>query len=133
MLRRNTPFGLFTLLLLTACATGGSGNEEEARGSRNRIVRAELQEIPVTTALEAVRQLRPNWLRQRGEASLSAFGAGGIRVVIDSAPQGELETLETIRTDQIEEMRFLNQSEASVRYGTNFAYGAIEVITRRGR
>jgi hypothetical protein len=132
MSTRRNLLTLAVLLTLAACATGG-GTEEQDRGSRNRIVRAELQEIPVTTAFEAVRQLRPNWLRQRGEASISAFGSGGIRVVIDSAPQGELEVLETIRTDQIEEMRFLNQSEASVRYGTNFGYGAIEIVTRKGR
>ena len=132
MHRRAMILALGLSALSVACASG-TVDDSQARSSRNRIVRSELADIPVTTALDAVRQLRPNWLRQRGEASISAFGAGGIQVVIDESPQGELEVLEAIRTDQIEEMRFLNGSDASVRYGTNFGYGAIVVVTRQGR
>ena len=62
MQRRAMILALGLSALAMACASG-TVDDSEARGTRNRIVRSELDAIPVTTALDAIRQIRPNWLR----------------------------------------------------------------------
>ena len=51
---------------------------------------------------------------------------------MDGATPGELGDLDAINADDIEYMRYLNASDATIKYGTGFTGGVIEV-TSRGR
>ncbi|MEE2668523.1 MAG: hypothetical protein VYD78_00830 [Gemmatimonadota bacterium] len=104
-------------------------------GGANLITAAELQQADVLdrSAYEAIQTLRPQWLRRTG------FAEGGFpSLFLDNQPY-ELEVkeldrlreaLESIRPDQVAEMRFVSPTDASIRYGTGYPSGVIEVITR---
>ena len=119
---------LLTLLLaaatLTACATGGSGDDDAPRGSRNHIIRAELESLDQLNAYQAVERLRPNWLRSRVGRTPAA--------IVDGNPSSSLGVLRSIRATDVEEMRFLSASDATTRYGTGYDGGAIAVNMLRG-
>ncbi|MEJ2206655.1 MAG: hypothetical protein P8170_21400 [Gemmatimonadota bacterium] len=111
---------------LTGCASsgGGGGGDSAPRGSANRIIFEELEPVQQLDGYDAVRRLRPMWLRARGGASP--------QVLVDGNRQpGGLDALRSLRVSEIQEMRFLSSSDATTRYGTGFDGGAILVTTRR--
>ena len=114
-------FGLATAL--AACAS--SGGSAGPRRDPNLITAEELAEYSTFTALDAIRRLRPRWLQSRGQTSA--------QVIQDGARLGDPENaLRSMPVSDIEEMRYLSASDATMRYGTNYPGGAIE-ITSRGR
>ncbi len=116
-----TAFGLATFA--SACASGGGG-ERGPRRDPNRLTAEELAEFASLNCLEVVRRLRPRWLTGRG---------GDPTVVRDGAQMGPAgEYLADIPVGDVESMRYLNATDATMRYGTGVAGGAI-VVTTRGR
>lgn len=118
-------FGLATAL--AACSsTGGSSGP---RRDPNLITAEELSEYATLSALDVVRRLRPRWLTGRGQ------GTGGMnrpQVIQDGARLGDPDNaLRSIAVSDLEELRFLSASDATMRYGTNFPGGAIVVTSRR--
>ena len=81
--------------------------------------------------MDAVRQLRPHWLRTRGPTSLRNPGRSAIVVYVDDVRLGGVEYLETLRAASVASMEYLDGSEASVRFGTGHEGGAILVRTPR--
>ena len=122
---------LFCLVLilgvLSACypgrATSGSG------ANPNLIGNWELQNLPDLTALEAIRRLRPNWLRTGSRPSIAVEGGGSRnpRVHLNGVPLQNLNELDQINAVDIREMRYLNGSDATTRFGTGYMNGAILV------
>jgi hypothetical protein len=129
MLARKVVY-LFALALLTACASasGTSG----PRRDNNMITQEELEPLgPGVSAREAIERLRPIWLRDRGTNSPNpAFVDDTMpKLMIDRAPQ-DLEALRSLRTNDIQTMRFISATDATTLYGTGYTNGLIEVITR---
>ena len=112
----------------TACATG-IGSADPSRGNRNLIVLEELDPGRMSSAHDAIRLLRPRWLQANRTVSLEALHAFP-KVVVDGVSHGDLDTLHRISVDAIREMRFLSAADATMRYGTGFQAGAIEITTR---
>ena len=114
---------------LDACASssrdGVGGNE------RNVITALELADRTFTDTYEAVRQLRPSWLRSRGPVSLS--DPGYAVVYFDNMSAGGLESLRGIPIEHVAEIRFLSASDATIRFGTGYPSGIIMVITGGGQ
>lgn len=129
---------LMLVLGLSACASSASSGEEttaprDARGSRTLITRAQLQERGGDTAYQAIERLHRNWLQQnrRGAASLgeSTFA----RVVVDGNPRGQRDgfrELELMSANDIESIRYFSASAATIKWGTGYMGGAIEVTMR---
>ena len=117
-------------LLLSACAS--SGDSGRFRGPRDVIPRQELEQYPAMTALEAVRQLRPHWLNRRGEQSIADFGETTVRVHVDGARRGGPDALGALNIRDIEELRYMDGSEATTRFGTGYPMGVILVTIRGG-
>ena len=114
-------FGLATAL--AACSSGGGSSGP--RRDPNLITTEELGEYTTLSALDVIRRLRPRWLQSRGQTS--------VQVIQDGARLGDPQNaLRSIPVSDIAEMRFLSASDATMRYGTNYPGGAIE-ITSRGR
>ena len=110
-------------LLAAACASGGGSGESGPRRNRNLITSEELTEVAeVDTVFDAIRRLRPNWLRGRGTSS--------VRVFVDGVQMGGTGALRNYRVDVIRECRFISPTDASLRFGTGYGGGVIEVFTR---
>ena len=120
-----------TISVVGACASAGEGTGSSTpRGSRNRIVRAELEGTSFSSVMDAVRRLRSTWLRPRGQ---TATGERSVMFVyIDNVRSGDLTRLESIPIDRVDAVVYLSPPDATMRFGTNHALGAIEVIMRRG-
>ncbi len=112
---------------LAACASGGGGGDGTPRRSGNTITAEELVDYTTFTALDVIRRLRPRWLQPRGT---TATGANLPVAFLDGARLGDPSRLSSINVSDIESIRYLSASDATMRYGTNFPGGAIEVRTR---
>ncbi len=112
---------------LSACATGAGGSSDGTRRSANRITLEELADYTTLSALDAIRRLRPRWLQARGS---TAGGANEPVAILDGARLGSPDALSSVSVSDISEMQFLNARDATLRFGTNFPGGAIEVRTR---
>lgn len=121
---------LFVALVAGACypgrATGGSGTSPDLIGNW------ELQELSDYNALDAIRRLRPAWLRP-GTRPAVAVGRSTTqpRVHLNGVPMQSLEALEEIDASEVREMRFLNGPDASTRFGTGYVNGAILITLER--
>jgi hypothetical protein len=91
---------------------------------------AEIETLQVATAYEVVLQLRPEYLRTRGPASVSTPTPAEAVVYLDGVRQGGPETLRRIRKQTLREIRYMDSREATTQFGTGHRAGAILVITR---
>lgn len=111
---------------LAACASSGGSDERGPRRDPNVITAEELTDFSTVSALDAIRRLRPRWLQ--GRANMRP------QLVLDGARLTNLEDgLQSVQATSVREMRYLSASDATMRFGTNYLGGAIEVITRGGR
>ena len=117
---------LIALAWIVACGTTSAGS---ARGSGD-ITSADLSSLSVTDCLEAVRILRPQWLRVRA-APTPKDPDPQRAVILDGRPRGDLIELSFIHVSDVELIRIISSSDATTRFGTGFTNGAIEVLTRR--
>lgn len=131
--------------------------QTKVKRDRNLITAQELSELQGHNGYEVVQKLRPDWLRRaerrvtldaRVDRTGNASGRGQgqdnedmmasptedvtaqplkLTVFVDQTEMGGVEELQRIRNDEIEEMRFLNGSDAQQRYGPRFAAGVIQV------
>ncbi len=119
----------------TSLGAGGQTAAGDTRGNSRLITRGELNEREGDSAYEVVESLNRRWLQddRRGRT----FGGGPIfaRVVVDGTPRGGLYELHRIGASEIESMRFISAPDATIKYGTGYPGGAIEVTMRdrRGR
>ena len=116
--------GLFSLALLVLLASA-CYPARAARGTdRNPyvITSAELQNIPADDVYEAIQQLRPAWLSQRSGRTPQVF--------VNGSPRGGLSELRTFRPEIVTELRYIDATDATTRWGTGFMAGVIDVTTR---
>lgn len=112
----------------TAVSSPGS---TRPRRDPNVITAEELASRSTLTARQAIEQLRPQFLRIRGTTTLGNAQTGDvIWVYFDGTRMGTVEVLNNISAHEIREIRYLNPSEATNRYGTGHVQGAI-LITRK--
>ena len=127
--------GLMVALLTMACATGGTSTDHasgESSGSHGRdvITAEELGASSARTVYDAIRQLRPSFLQPHRSAATSGRAVTAM-VYIDGTPLGEgLGVLQQMRPDDVVEIRFLSGPDATQRFGTGNAGGAILVKTK---
>lgn len=118
---------IFLSAAAIACAPpSGTRSGREA----NVITRQELDASVARNAYDAVQNLRPTFLRSRGttfDPTVSTQAA----VYLDAQRYGDITALRSMVVDAIEEIRYLNPSAATSKYGTNHTAGAIEVTTRK--
>ena len=95
----------------------------------NVLTLQELSESSAPNAYEIVRQLRPYWLRPRGPVS-ARNPSPEIPVYLDDVRIGAIRELERIPRTTIKEMRYYTASDATNRWGTGHARGAIAVRTK---
>jgi hypothetical protein len=116
-------------------ASGGAGATQQStarpHGSRDRITQDELANLDVQNALQAVQRLRPQFLQTRGGATQSInSGPVDIVVYVDQTKMGGPSVLSQIPISDVKEIQYLNAADATQRYGTGHAAGAI-IVTRK--
>jgi|GraSoiStandDraft_4_1057263.scaffolds.fasta_scaffold875226_2 hypothetical protein len=115
-----------------ACASNPASSSPSgsapARTRADVITAEELAKVDAPNAYLAVQRLRPQYLQTRGQTTI--MGTSVISVYVDGTRMGGTEALQQIPTTDIKEIRWLNSSEATQRFGTGNAQGAI-VITRK--
>jgi hypothetical protein len=125
---------MFVAATLMTLAAPSWAQDKPAKRQTNVITKDEIQAIQseAADAYQVVERLRPQFLRVRGGAPRTEAGAEPveIKVVVDNAGRGGLEQLRQIPSNTIKEIRFLNGTDASIQYGTNYGAGAILVTTR---
>lgn len=142
---------------LAGCAsssTTASGGGTAARGDRYVITAAELRTVSANNLYDAIRKLRPDYFRQRGNdlrAQQPTAGAKGngpvepqssstgsalaradvpIKVYQNDQLMTSVEDLRQLPIAQTVEVRFLPGPQAVIRYGTSHSSGAILVRTQ---
>lgn len=116
------------LVVSVACATAG---ERSATTSRDVLGAEEIREAgsQLRTALDAVEQLRPHFLRSRANptAGVGARRVDPVVVYVNGTSWGGPEALSRIRVGEVGTIRFVRPSDAQTRYGMGHGSGAIEV------
>jgi len=123
---------IFVLFVLvgSACASSGSGSNQPRR-DRSMLVADELDPLSQFTAWDVVQRLRPMWMRPGGIRN-SANPAGHYpHVFVDGNPYGPMEILRRFRVEDIQEMRHINATDSTIRYGGEYQGGVILLTTKR--
>ena len=108
---------------LTGCATApvsGGLSSSVSQPSSSTLTAVDLERVPAgTTALEAVRQLRPLFLHPRPTARTIRGAPPAIAVYVNELYSGGVDVLSTIPTNAIDTMRYLQPTEAMTFAGSN--------------
>ena len=122
-------FALLTTVFSTAAA-------QKPKRDRYVITAEEIRQSGVRSTYEAIEQLRPQFLRPPRSARLSRYDSDratpGIRIFLGDAPQDDIEVLKHIAAEQIQEIRYYRETEASGRLGVMDGSAAI-VVTLKAR
>ncbi len=116
--------------LSAGCASAGGSARADAveRGSSNVITQAEIERSGATTAMQAIRQIRPSMLRTN---AITIQGADpGVVVYSDGMKLGGTETLDQLSVSDIKRIEYLSATDATQRFGTGHPHGAI-LLTRK--
>jgi len=117
------------VLFLLACASDPSSGVPNR--DRDLITLDEIAALPVTNAWDLVDRLRPNWLRNRGPASIRSSAPTYPQVYIDDIRSGNMEILYRISSQVIREIRHINGRDATTRWGMDHGAGVILITTGR--
>jgi hypothetical protein len=126
-IRRFGPILALAVLATHGCATR-SGSKPS--GDRDVLLSEEIERTSAVSAHDAVRQLRPEWLRRRGRSSIQNANAEALIVYLDGVRVGGVQTLTSIAVGSILEIRHLDGRDATTRFGTGHAGGALLIRTR---
>jgi hypothetical protein len=120
---RSTCAALF-LVLLVGCATTPGPRPRDS----TVLTRTEIDETGVQTAFDAIRQLRPRYLRGRAIVSVAYPWTSYPLVYVNGLFRGDLSSLRSILVHDIEEIRYINPGDATTRWGTGHSGGVIHVL-----
>lgn len=126
-------FHLFPLaLLVLACATPSRRTATAPHAMWDPITQAELDGTGIADAYEAVRLLRPRWLRPR----MTTGADNGLPLVYaHNMRRGSIYELQLFRVAGIREICYVSARDATTRWGMGHSNGVIEVValTEPGR
>lgn len=116
-------------LWLAGCVTGGrEGGRPSTGGGTEDITREELDRDTFGNAYQAIQRLRRTWLRQ---GARTEYHSNNRPVVYVNGVRMEFRELSAISDDHVERISLLSPIDATTRFGTDHASGAIMVVTRR--
>ena len=76
---------------------------------------------------DAIRRLRPQWLRTRGRTSLTGQSPDEPAVYVGGTRYGALRDLQRMEVAQVARISFIEPIEATTRFGTGHTGGAIMI------
>lgn len=132
---RPSLLALFILLALPACSSSAGSHGDSSRRRADLITWEDIEKSGFVTgdAYQLVQRLHPEWLRRRGDRlnvnEHQEMMEGDIVVYVNDVRMGGPAVLREVRTDSIEEIRYLDTA-AATRLGTGHQHGALLVRTR---
>jgi hypothetical protein len=107
-----------------------AADKAHARRNTSIITRDELQDPVVAggDAMTTIRLLRPQYFMTRGPVSFKNADAGKVQISQDFGPLQQLSALSGIDTRSLKEVRYLNSTEATARFGINANGGPVIVL-----
>lgn len=126
---------LASLVLVSACASAGSGASPNARRNRNLIALDEIQRASAGNAFDLIQSIRPQWFNIRGQHSIGD-GTQGLDVLIvymDNARLGGAQALRQVPVQSLTSLEFFDARAATYRWGNGHTHGAILVSTGPAR
>ena len=116
-------------LSLAGClAAGPEGGRPSTGGGTADITREELDRDAYGDAYRAIQRLRRTWLRQ---GARTAYHSNNRPVLYVNGIRMEVRELSGISDDHVERISLLSPIDATTRFGTDHASGAIMIVTRR--
>jgi hypothetical protein len=116
---------LLPVPILLACASG------VATGQVSNVITApELAGSQAGSTYQAIRHIRPEFLRARDNGSLMLFNTRRPAVAVDNTLVGGIDVLRTIPVDQVVHLEYISARKAANRYGMTFRDGIVLVQTR---
>lgn len=124
---------------IVACTSSSSAyrgpvSERSAFRDPRLLTRAELSGPAASSAsslLEALRQVRPLWLHDRGPQSF--LNNAKVQVALDGQILGDITILNSLRANDVEAARILEAPDAASRYGMRAqSQRVIELTSRHG-
>jgi hypothetical protein len=109
--------------ILIACAAAGTRDA-------NVITAPELSASKARNAYDAIRQIRPEMLRNRDLGTVAYFKARHPLVAVDNTLVGGVEVLRGLPTGKVARIEYVNSWMAAKRYGTGFTNGLMLIETR---
>lgn len=97
---------------------------------RNVLTAEELTRAGDVSLYDALRQLRPTFLRSRGIIPGATTPPPAIQVYIGGMRMGETDHLRQIGARSVQEVRFLEPQQANAQFGGNNSGGAIVVVMK---
>lgn len=130
------PTHVLPAMLALAAVCFSAAPVEAQRRDQRVITREELAErTDLVTAYDAVRLLRPNWLRRGSVSRMQDPGApsadnSGVLIFVDEMEWPGLTDLRNLPAAQVLEMRYLDRSQASTRFGRDIGPSIVITTTR---
>ena len=140
--QRVLSLGAVLSLTILGCAPPSSvSRPAPQRSNLHEIARPEIEAEAArfATAYDMVATLRPTMLTTRGltraaqSRSATWESSAETKVYLDGLRYGGVESLRTISAVDVVEVRWLSAVDATIRYGTGNAAGAIAVTSRSAR
>lgn len=127
-MRRQLRFATLAITLVaSACGGTNSTQTGTTHRSANTITAEEINGAPgIVTVYDAIQRLRPQWLTASHARTVGTQDE--LLVYLDTNRYGTLESLRGLPIGGVTELRYLSASEATNRYGTGHAGGAIVVL-----
>lgn len=122
-----------TLLLALLLAACGGPSGRPAPRDPNVVTGEELVATHVLNLYDALSQVRPQYLRDRGYISIASAARAVPVVYVDELYMGQLDFLRSMSTGDVAEVRRISAEEATTRWGTGHPGGALLVTTHAAR
>jgi len=125
------------LLLLALSATGCASSGDPATASapaaqpnrQNILLREEITAAGVGNMQDAIQRLRPQFLRVRGQSSITQ-GGDAIAVYMDNVSIGGIDVLRTIGANGVLRVEYVAGPDTAFRFGSNHSAGVIHIVTK---
>ena len=116
---RRAACALLLAALVPACTRGPA----RARPDTELLTQAQMLEGQYTYVYDAIEAMRANWLVVRGTDSFST--PSQIWVYYDTTKLGGIETLRSVRVNEVVYVRHYNGIDATTRWGVGHSAGVI--------
>lgn len=132
---RERSFVLAALIFVTlgtgCSAATGEGANRPSRSSGDELTGEEVRASTGENLYDAIRQLRTRWLRPRGQSSFTMPESTIPVVYVNDVQFGALDALYSMHVNDVMHVRYLSPADATTRFGTGHAGGAILVDLTR--